>query len=90
MTQAVLTNLLNYLQGTLSPSNMRWIGEHLIECADKEESLKPYTMEEIHNRIAQSELDIAEGRVYDFDEVIRELEEEFEIADQKQEIAEAV
>ena len=59
MTQAVLTNLLNYLQGTLSPSNMRWIGEHLIECADKEESLKPYTMEEIDEMLIAAENDFA-------------------------------
>ena len=45
------------------------------------EEQKPYTMEEIHNRIAQSERDIAEGRVYDFDDVMRKLEEEFEFAD---------
>jgi hypothetical protein len=42
-------------------------------------------MRKILNRIAQSERDIAEGRVYDFDEVMRELEEEFEIADQRHE-----
>ena len=42
-----------------------------------EERLKPYTIEELHARIDQSERDIAEGRVYDFDDVMRELEEEF-------------
>ncbi|MBR0046399.1 MAG: hypothetical protein IJP75_05880 [Bacteroidaceae bacterium] len=45
---------------------------------DSEEySLKPYTMEEINARIDQSERDIAEGRVYEFDEVMHELEKEF-------------
>lgn len=39
-------------------------------------STKPYTMEEINARIAQSERDSAEGRVYDFDDAICELEEE--------------
>ena len=37
-------------------------------------STKPYTMEEINARIAQSERDSAEGRVYDFDDAICELE----------------
>ena len=37
-------------------------------------STKPYTMEEINARIAQSERDSAEGRVCDFDDAFRELE----------------
>lgn len=89
MSSATLEGLRDYLFDTLSPRNMLWLSTQLANYAKLKEQ-KPYTMEEIHNRIAQSELDIAEGRVYDFDEVIRELEEEFEIADQKQEIAEAV
>ena len=46
MSTATLTSLLDYLYGTLSPNNMRWVGEHLIEYAKKEESeqLRPYTM----------------------------------------------
>lgn len=89
MSSATLEGLRDYLFDTLSPRNMLWLSTQLANYARLKEQ-KPYTMEEIHNRIAQSERDIAEGRVYDFDEVIRELEEEFEIADQKQEIAEAV
>lgn len=89
MSTATLEGLRDYLFDTLSPRNMLWLSTQLANYARLKEQ-KPYTMEEIHNRIAQSERDIAEGRVYDFDEVIRELEEEFEIADQKQEIAEAV
>lgn len=89
MSTATLEGLRDYLFDTLSPRNMLWLSTQLANYARLKEQ-KPYTMEEIHNRIAQSELDIAEGRVYDFDEVIRELEEEFEIADKKQEIAEAV
>lgn len=78
MSETTLTNLLEYLYGTLTPSNMRWLGEHLIEHARIEnEEVRPYTMEEINARIAQSERDSAEGRVFDFDEVIYELEEEF-------------
>ena len=69
-----MNNLLEYLYGTLTPDNMRWVGRHLIEHAEKEEPLKPYTIEELHARIAQSERDIAEGRVQDFDDFMRELE----------------
>ncbi|MBO4429855.1 MAG: hypothetical protein J5790_00765 [Bacteroidaceae bacterium] len=36
----------------------------------EEYSLKPYTMEELNARIDQSERDIAEGRVYEFDDVM--------------------
>ena len=86
MSTATLNNLLEYLYGTLSPDNMRWVGEHLIEHARKEEQseLKPYTIEELHARIAQSERDIAEGRVQDFDDFMRELEEEFAEEDRKE------
>lgn len=89
MSSATLEGLRDYLFDTLSPRNMLWLSTQLANYAKLKEQ-KPYTMEEIHNRIAQSELDIAEGRVYDFDEVMRELEEEFEIADKKHEMAEAV
>lgn len=84
MSSATLEGLRDYLFDTLSPRNMLWLSTQLANYAKLKEQ-KPYTMEEIHNRIAQSERDIAEGRVYDFDEVIRELEEEFEIADQRHE-----
>lgn len=88
MSTAALTGLRDYLTGTLSPSNMLWLSTQLAEYAKKEP--KPYTMEELHDRIAQSERDIAEGRVYDFDDVMRELEEELELEEQELELAEAV
>lgn len=78
MSTATLNNLLEYLYGTLSPSNMRWIGEHLIEHAKKtEENTKPYSVEEINAMIDQSEREIAEGRCHDFDEAMLEIENEF-------------
>ena len=76
MSTATLNNLLEYLYGTLTPDNMRWVGKHLIEYADKEETLKPYTIEELHERIALAEADIAAGRVIDDDEIWREYDEE--------------
>ena len=55
------------------------------------ENLKPYTIEELHARIRESEADSAAGRVHDFDDVIREIEEEFAEEDRKElEMLEAV
>lgn len=76
MSTATLNNLLEYLYSTLTPDNMRWVGKHLIEHADKEDSsLKPYTLEELHARIDKAERDAAEGRYHDFDDFMRELDE---------------
>lgn len=79
MSTVTLQNLLDYLKSTLSSSNMLWLSERLKECAKEktERELKPYTIEELHSRITQSELDSTQGRVYEFDDVIREIEEEF-------------
>lgn len=79
MSTTALEGLLSYLYGTLSPSNMQWVGEHLIEYAKQEqdEQLRPYTMEELNARIDQAEAEIAAGKVFDADDVWRELEEEF-------------
>ena len=42
----------------------------------QEQPLPPYTMEEIHAMITQSENDLAEGRSRDIDELFREWDEE--------------
>ena len=57
MSTATLSNLLEYLYGTLSPSNMQWVGEHLIDYAKKEQSeqLRPYTMQEIDDMLDEAE-----------------------------------
>ena len=57
MSTMALEGLLSYLYGTLSPSNMRWVGEHLIEYAKKEqdEQLRPYTMQEIDDMLDEAE-----------------------------------
>ena len=60
-----------------------FIADHRVShAADK--PLKPYTIEELHARIAQSERDIAEGKGQDFDDFMRELEEEFAEEDRKE------
>lgn len=66
-----MNNLLEYLYGTLSAENMRWVGEHLIEHAKKEEQLKPYTIEEINAMIDESERQIAAGQYKPIEEVFR-------------------
>ena len=76
MSTATLTGLLDYLYGTLTPSNMRWVGEHLIERATKEEHTpKPYTMDEINAMLDVAEEDIAAGRTIPDEEVWRRYDE---------------
>ena len=79
MSTATLNNLLEYLYGTLSVDNMRWVGEHLIEHAREEEesSLKPYTMDEINAMLDEAEANFAAGLCQDFDEAMAEIEAEF-------------
>ena len=71
MSTATLTSLLEYLYGTLSPNNMRWVGEHLIEYAKKEESeqLRPYTMQEIDDMLDEAESAFEAGDYLTNDEV---------------------
>lgn len=80
MSTATLSSLLEYLYGTLTPDNMRWVGEHLIEHANKGDDdfpLKRYTKEEINAMLDEAEAEIAAGIGTPDEEVWRELEEEF-------------
>ena len=76
MSETTLTNLLQYLYGALTPSNQRWLAAHLVEHAAVEEAedIKPYTIEELHERAARAKLDFAEGRYFTDDEVFADLE----------------
>lgn len=71
MSTAALTGLLEYLYGTLSPSNMRWVGERLIEFSKKEdgEQLRPYTMQEIDDMLDEAEVAFEAGNYLTNDEV---------------------
>lgn len=92
MSTATLSSLLEYLYGTLTPSNMRWVAEHLTEYADRQEKsqpLKPYTKEELNAMLDQAEADVAAGRITPHDEVMRKWEEEL-IREKELEMAEAV
>ena len=76
MSEATLTNLLEYLYETLTPNNMQWLGEHLIEHANH--AVKPYTMEELNAMLDEAEADIAAGRTISDEDVWREIEKELE------------
>ena len=92
MSTATLTGLLDYLYGTLTPSNMRWLGERLIERATKEEHTpKPYTMEELNAMLDLAEADIAAGRTTPHEESMRRWQEKIARQEkEKYEMAEAV
>ena len=71
MSTATLRSLLDYLYGTLSISNMRWVGERLIEQANKKEKeqLRPYTMQVIDNMLDEAEAAFEAGEYLTNDEV---------------------
>lgn len=76
MSTATLNGLLEYLFATLTPSNQKWLGEHLIEHAESIETpLRPYTMEEIDTMLEESERDFEAGRCYSTEEVLKMCEE---------------
>lgn len=80
MSTAALTNLRDYLTGTLSLSDMRWISVQLKDFADKQEQPEPfrrYTKEELNAMLDEAEAEIAAGIGIPDEEVWRELEEEF-------------
>lgn len=90
MSEATLTSLLEYLYGTLTPSNQLWVGERLIEHAESG-SLRPYTMGEINAMLDESEAEIAAGIGTPHEEVMREWDEEIARLEQEElEMMEAV
>ena len=76
MSTAKLMDLRNYLYSTLSIDDMVWLVEELKKYVRKDSKLEPYTIEELHARIAQSERDFAEGRFYTDTEVFADLNSE--------------
>ena len=85
-----MNNLLEYLYGTLSADNMRWVGEHLIEHAKMEEPLKPYTMEEINAMLDEAEADFAAGKGIPHEESMRRWREKIALKKQELEMVAAV
>ncbi len=77
MSTATLNNLLEYLYATLTPNNMKWLGEHLIEHAEKvEDPMRPYTKEELLQMAETGRKQIANGYYYTTEEVISACAEE--------------
>ena len=55
-----------------------------------ESNLKPYTIEELRERIAISERQFASGQWQDFDEAMDEIEAELAAEEQQSEMAESL
>ena len=75
-----MTNLRDFLTGTLSPANMLWLSVQLADYAKKKEEeypLKRYTKAELNALLDEAEANIAAGNTIPGEEVWRELEEEF-------------
>lgn len=93
MSTTALQGLLEYLYGTLSPKNMRWVADHLMERADQAEpvELKRYTMEEVNAMIDEAEAEIVAGKGTPHEESMREWEAEIARMEQEEyELAEAI
>ena len=71
MSTSTLTNLRDYLYGTLTPANMLWLATELTEYAKKEENerLRPFTMEEIDEMLDEAEEAFESGDYLTNDEV---------------------
>lgn len=92
MSTSVLSNLRDYLYGTLSPANMLWLSKQLADYVQKQreqERLKPYTMEEINAMLDEAERQFAAGEYVTNEDLFREWDEEIEHAEHL-ELAEAV
>ena len=76
MSTTALQNILLGIQAhNLTAANMRWLAERLLEAADSEEIIRPYTINELENRIAKSENDVVTGRTYAADDAHRIMQQ---------------
>lgn len=77
MSTTALQGLLEYLYGTLTPKDMCWVADHLIEHAQRSsEPLKRLTMEEVNAMLDEAEANFAAGRTIPDEEVMRRWDEE--------------
>ncbi len=77
MSTTALQGLLEYLYGTLTPKDMCWVADHLIEHAQRSsEPLKRLTMEEVNAMLDEAEANFAAGRTIPHEEVMRRWDEE--------------
>ena len=81
MEPTAYNSLRDYLCQALSPDEKLRMGEELMFRAKEEQGVPPfkrYTVEEIHAMIDESERQLAAGLWQDSEDMMRELEEEFE------------
>ena len=76
MSKESLEHLRDYIQLTLSPHDISWLMNELGAKSQKQETLKPYTMDEINAMIDEGERDLAEGRYRDIDDLFHEWDQE--------------
>ena len=87
MSTATLTSLVEYLIGTLTPSDMRWVSKHLTEYADKQEAPLPskrYTKEEMNAILDEAEANFVAGKGIPDEEAWDDLEEELALQEEEQ------
>ena len=92
MSTDTLTNLRDYLYGTLTPTDMQWLAAQLTEYAKKEDEnfpLKRYTKEEINAMLDQAEANFAAGLGIPDEDAWDELKEG-NVPENQLELAEAV
>ena len=83
MSTTALTGLLEYLYDTLTPSNLRWVGEQLINEANQQEHpMERYTIEEILDMVEKGRQQIDQGEWISHEDFMREWEEEIQREEQ--------
>ena len=92
MSTATLTNLRDYLTGTLSPANMLWLSEQLADYANKKVvPPRPLTLKEMNALLDQAEANFAAGLGIPDEETWRKYDEEFAREEQEKfEMSEAI
>ena len=83
MSTATLLGLRDYLYGTLSADDMVWLSVQLANYAKMQDETeqKSYTLEEMKAQLLQAKQDFDAGLGIPHEEVMREWEEELELAE---------
>ena len=87
MSTAALTNLRDYLTGTLSPANMLWLSTELADYAKKKEAeypLKRYTKAELNAMLDEAEANFEAGLGIPDEDAWDDLEEELALQEEEQ------
>ena len=87
-----MTNLRDYLTSTLSTDDMRWLVDEMENYMHgSDDTLKPYTMEEVNAMLDEAEANYAAGKGIPDEEAWDEWEEDFARMEQKElEMTEAI